>query len=110
MASPRRSSTRPAGGRRHATRTSIAAYEELRAEQKELGKQIPKASAEERTALLARTKELADQVKKADAAENEASAAFDLLLQGRAGNLVVDGVPVGGEDDYVVLEERGTTA
>ena len=88
-------------------RSSIAAYEELRAEQKELGRLIPKASPEERTALLARTKELADQVKKAEAAEKDAGAAFDLLLKA-VPNLIIDGVPVGGEDDYVVLEERGT--
>jgi seryl-tRNA synthetase len=88
-------------------RSSIAAYEALRAEQKELGKLIPKATPEERTALLARTKELADQVKKAEAAEKDAGAAFDLLLRA-VPNLIIDGVPVGGEDDYVVLEERGT--
>ena len=88
-------------------RSSIAAYEELRAEQKELGKKIPKASPEERTELLARTKELADQVKKAEAAEKDAAAAFDLLHKA-VPNLIIDGVPVGGEDDYVVLEERGT--
>jgi seryl-tRNA synthetase len=88
-------------------RSSIAAYEGLRAEQKELGKKIPKASPEERTALLARTKELADQVKKAEAAEKDAAAAFDLLHKA-VPNLIIDGVPVGGEEDYVVLEERGT--
>jgi seryl-tRNA synthetase len=88
-------------------RSSIAAYEGLRAEQKELGKRIPKASPEERTALLARTKELADQVKKAEAAEKDAAAAFDLLHKA-VPNLIIDGVPVGGEEDYVVLEERGT--
>jgi seryl-tRNA synthetase len=88
-------------------RSSIAAYEALRAEQKELGKLIPKATPEERTALLARTKELADQVKKAEAAEKDAGVAFDLLLKA-VPNLIIDGVPVGGEDDYVVLEERGT--
>ena len=88
-------------------RSSIAAYEDLRAEQKELGKQVPKASPEERAGLLARTKDLAEQVKRAVAAEKEASAAFDELLKA-VPNLIIDGVPVGGEDDYVVLEERGT--
>ena len=88
-------------------RSSIAAYEELRAEQKELGKLIPKASPDERTELLARTKDLADQVKKAEAAEKDAAAAFDQLLKA-VPNVIIDGVPVGGEDDYVVLEERGT--
>ncbi|HEY5787420.1 MAG TPA: serine--tRNA ligase, partial [Microlunatus sp.] len=88
-------------------RSSIAAYEGLRAEQKDLGKLIPKATPEERTELLARTKELADQVKKAEAAEKDAAVAFDVLLKA-VPNLIIDGVPVGGEDDYVVLEERGT--
>ncbi len=88
-------------------RSSIAAYEELRAEQKELGKLIPKASPDERAELLARTKDLADQVKKAEAAEKDAAAAFDQLLKA-VPNVIIDGVPVGGEDDYVVLEERGT--
>ena len=89
-----------------ARRAAIAAFEELRAEQKDLGKQIPRASGEERSALLARTKELADLVKKAEAAQNEATAAFDTVIR-EVGNLVAEGVPVGGEDDYVVLETLG---
>ena len=90
-----------------ARRSAIAAYEQLRAEQKDLGKRIPKASVEERTELLARTKELADQVKKAEAADKDAAATFDRLLRA-VPNLIIDGVPAGGEDDYVVLEHRGT--
>lgn len=39
-----------------ARRAAIAAYEELRAEQKELGKQIPRASGDERAQLLGRTR------------------------------------------------------
>ena len=89
-----------------ARRTAIAAYEELRAEQKDLGKRIPKATPEERAELLSRTKELADQVKKAEAADKEVGEAFDQLLR-TVPNLVIDGVPVGGEDDYVVLEHHG---
>jgi seryl-tRNA synthetase len=46
-------------------------------------------------------------VKKAEAAEKDAAAAFDLLHKA-VPNLIIDGVPVGGEEDYVVLEERGT--
>jgi len=90
-----------------ARRASIAAYEALRAEQKELGKQIPRASAEERVELLGRTKELAEQVKKAEAAERDAGESFDRLLKA-VPNLIIDGVPAGGEDNFVVLEERGT--
>ena len=81
-----------------ARRTAIARYEELRAEQKELGKHVAKASGEERQALLERTKELADLVKKADAGVPRC-AAFDQMLK-LVGNLVANGVPLGGEDDY----------
>jgi seryl-tRNA synthetase len=89
-----------------ARRDAIAAYEELRAEQKELGKQVSRARGDERAALLERTRELADLVKKADAAQQEVSAVFDQLLR-QVGNLVAEGVPEGGEDDYVVLETCG---
>ncbi|MCW2804461.1 MAG: seryl-tRNA synthetase [Propionibacteriaceae bacterium] len=88
-------------------RSAIGQYEALRAAQKDLGKQVSRAQGDERVALLARTKELAEQVKKADVAQNEAAATFHRLLLG-VGNLVQDGVPVGGEDDYVVLETHGT--
>ena len=46
-----------------ARRAAISAFETARAEQKELGKQIPGAKGDEKAALLARTKELAGQVK-----------------------------------------------
>ncbi len=90
-----------------ARRNAIARYEELRAEQKNLGKLISRAQGEERAGLLARTKELADLVKKAEAAQNEISGVFDAMLK-QVGNLVFDDVPPGGEDDYVVLETLGT--
>ncbi|MET0694111.1 MAG: serine--tRNA ligase, partial [Propionibacteriaceae bacterium] len=89
-----------------ARRLAIAAFEELRAEQKGLGKQISRAQGDERVALLSRTKELADLVKKAEAAQTEISAAFDTMLR-QVGNIVAEDVPPGGEDDYVVLETLG---
>ncbi len=88
-------------------RAAIAEFEGLRAEQKDLGKQIPKASGDEKARLLARTKELADGVKKTDAAVTEAEARFRGVMA-QFGNLVGDGVPAGGEDDYVVLETHGS--
>jgi seryl-tRNA synthetase len=42
---------------------AIAEFEAKRAEQKQLGKQIPQAQGDEKAALLARTKELAAEVK-----------------------------------------------
>jgi seryl-tRNA synthetase len=90
-----------------ARRNAIAHYEELRAEQKALGKQVAQASGGQRASLLSRTKELADMVKKAEAAQNEIAIAFDQMLR-QVGNLVFDDVPLGGEDDYVVLDTLGT--
>src|SRR3954454_4898437 len=89
-----------------ARRGAISRYEELRAEQKDLGKRVARAAGDDRTALLARTRELADDVKKADAAQSEASPEFHALLK-QVGNLVFPDVPPGGEDDYVVLETHG---
>jgi seryl-tRNA synthetase len=88
-------------------RQAIAAYESARAEQKDLGKQIPKAQGEERASLLTKTKELAEQVKTNEAAAKELETEFNELLLG-VGNLVFDDVPDGGEDDYVVREAIGT--
>ncbi|ALN15015.1 serine--tRNA ligase [Acidipropionibacterium acidipropionici] len=89
--------------RRHA----IAAHESLRAEQKGLGKKIAKASGDEKTELLARTKHIAAEVaglkKEAEAAEERF-----LELDKTLGNIVIDGVPVGGEDEGEVLETVGT--
>lgn len=88
-------------------RAAIATFESCRAEQKELGKQIPRASGEEKDALLAKTKDLAQQVKTAEQASRDAETRFnDQLL--KLGNLVADDVPAGGEDDYVVLETHGS--
>ncbi|MFP5283885.1 MAG: serine--tRNA ligase [Actinomycetes bacterium] len=89
-----------------ARRDAIARYEELRAEQKNLGRQVSRAKGEERAVLLVGTRDLADLVKQADAVVAEVSGVFDSLLR-QVGNLVAEGVPYGGEDDYVVLETNG---
>jgi len=88
-------------------RELIASSEALRAEQKELSRRVPRASAEEKPALLARTRELSQQVKDAASDAETAKVTFDeLMLQ--LPNLVIDGVPTGGEDDLYVIESHGT--
>ena len=57
-------------------RASVSAADELRAEQKELGRSVGKASPEDRPALLARAKELAARVKEAESLEAEANEAL----------------------------------
>ncbi|MCX4692129.1 serine--tRNA ligase [Streptomyces sp. NBC_01408] len=88
-------------------RSSGMRFDELRNEQKSLGKLIPKASPEERAELLKRAEQLKQDVKAAEAEQNEADeAAKKLLLQ--LGNIVHKDVPVGGEEDFTVLETHGT--
>ncbi|WP_027286865.1 serine--tRNA ligase [Ruania albidiflava] len=88
-------------------RALLSAFENQRAEQKQVSKSVGKASPEERPAVLAHAKALAEQVKAAEADANEAQAELDRLLT-QLPNLVLDGVPAGGEDDYVVLRTVGT--
>nr|WP_314140923.1 serine--tRNA ligase [uncultured Rhodococcus sp.] len=87
-------------------RAAVLAGDQLRAEQKALGKQVGKASAEDRPALLAGASELAAKVKAAQAAEAEADAALDTAHRAIS-NIVQDGTPAGGEDDFVLLETVG---
>ncbi len=90
-----------------ARRANIQAFETMRAEQKDLGKQVAQASGDEKAALLSRTKQLSADVKTAQAAADEAGATYDDLMK-QLGNLVIDGVPTGGEDDLYVVETVGT--
>jgi len=88
-------------------RSAIAEYERLRAEQKTLGKRIPQAAAEEKTALLEQTKELAARVKAAEAAQTEAEDLWRSTMM-EIPNVAADEAPAGGEDEYRVIETIGT--
>ncbi|WP_432560081.1 serine--tRNA ligase [Granulicoccus sp. GXG6511] len=90
-----------------ARRSSIATFEALRAEQKGMGKQVARAQGEEKQALLARTKDLAAQVKETEAASKQADVDFEELLR-TIPNLIIPGVPHGGEEDFEILEHIGT--
>ena len=90
-----------------ARRSGIATFDRLRAEQKELGRLIPKAQGDEKAGLLARTKQLAAEVKAAQEQSEAAGERFNELIM-QLGNIVIDGVPRGGEDDDgVVIETVG---
>ncbi|MCG8917660.1 serine--tRNA ligase [Actinokineospora sp. PR83] len=88
-------------------RSAISRADNLRAEQKLFGKQVGKARGEEREALLAKGKEMSAEVKAAEAEQGEAARAFDAAHRALP-NLVDPAAPVGGEDDYAVLEHVGT--
>lgn len=89
-----------------ANREALARFESLRAEQKSMGKSVAAAKGEQRDALLARAKELAQQVKEAQVAADESAAQITELARS-IDNIVLEDVPAGGEDDYVVLREVG---
>lgn len=89
-----------------ARRAAISAADTLRAEQKAASKNIGSARPEDRPALLERAKALAGDVRDAEVREAAAESAFtDAHLA--IPNVVMDGVPAGGEDDFTVLEVVG---
>ena len=92
-----------------ARRRAIARADSLRADQKAASKQVGAASSEERPALLQRAKELADQVKAAEAQHSDVEHAFTAAHMAIP-NVILDGVPAGGEDDYTVLDVVGEPA
>jgi seryl-tRNA synthetase len=90
-----------------AWRKALLEFENLRAEQNAASKLVAAAPKEEKAALVASMQELSARVKAADAAAAEAQTALDEVLW-KIENVVIEGVPTGGEDDYVVLREVGT--
>jgi len=89
-----------------ARRAAITGFEELRAEQNAFGKQVAKAPKEEKAALVAQAQQLAARVKEAQQVATEAEAYF-ADVAGRIQNPVLDGVPAGGEADFITLREVG---
>ena len=92
-----------------ARRAAIGAYETQRAEQNAFGKQVATAPKEEKAALVAQAQVLAASVKAAQQAVTDAEATFASVVGG-IGNVVLDGVPAGGEDDWALVREVGTPA
>jgi seryl-tRNA synthetase len=87
-------------------RAALAAFEELRAEQNAFGKRVAQAPKEEKAALVAQVKDLAERVKQAQAAANE-TAELATAAVARIENVVIEGVPAGGEENFVELRRVG---
>jgi seryl-tRNA synthetase len=88
-------------------RTAISEFEIIRAEQNLLSKSVGAAKGDEKAAILEKAKELAGRVKAADAKRAEAEAkANELAL--KIANIIDPKAPIGGEADFVVIEEIGT--
>lgn len=90
-------------------RSAIAESETLRASQKALGKQVAQAKGDEKQALLAEAQQLAARVKELTQAAADAEADFTKTV-GAIQNPIIDGVPAGGEDNFVTLREVGEKA
>ena len=89
-----------------ARRAAISTADNLRAEQKTVSKRVGAASAEDRPSVLSQAKGLAAQVKAAEAQQTEAEQALTAAHLAIS-NVIIDGVPAGGEDDFVVLDTVG---
>ncbi|MGN6326981.1 serine--tRNA ligase [Pseudolysinimonas sp.] len=89
-----------------ARRAAITAFESDRAEQNAFGKVVAKAPKEEKAALVAQAQELAARVKAGQQRVSDAEADF-ARIAGAIGNIVLDGVPAGGEDDFITLKTVG---
>ena len=89
-----------------ARREAITRFESLRAEQNAFGKAVAAAPKDEKAALVAQAQQLAARVK--DAQHAVTAAEEDVVrIVGALPNLVLDGVPAGGEADFVTLREVG---
>lgn len=87
-------------------RSSLQAFEDRRAEQKALSKSIGKTAPEERASVMERAKAMAEEVKQLETASNAAAEEFTKAMYAIP-NLIEEGVPQGGEDDYTVLKHVG---
>jgi len=90
-----------------ARRDAISAFEKLRAEQNAHGKLVAAAPKQEKAALVAAAQDLSERVKAAEKLASEAGEEFTRVAGG-IGNIIITGVPAGGEDNFVTLREVGS--
>ncbi len=92
--------------RREAISAADAARAEQKAFSKEMGQKMRSASDDEKQALREEGKQKADSVKKLEEAQAKAEQAVN-DLQMQISNIVQEGAPAGGEDDFVTLDVVG---
>ena len=88
------------------SKAALSEFETIRAEQNTLSKSVGAAKGDEKAALLENAKELANKVKAADAKRSELEAKTREHLL-KISNLIDLEAPVGGEEDFKVIEEIG---
>ena len=87
-------------------RKALADFESLRAEQNAHSKLVATAPKDQKASLVAEAGALSAKVKAANELAGSAAEELDRVIW-QIENVVLDGVPAGGEADYVVLKEVG---
>lgn len=87
-------------------RQLLAKFESLRAQQNQHSKLVATAPKEEKAALVQQAQQLSADVKAADAAANLADEELAKVLY-KIENVVIEDVPHGGEENFVVIKEVG---
>ena len=90
-------------------RTASGEFETLRAQQNAVGKAVAVAPKAEKAELVARAQELSARVKAAQQVAGDAETDFTRIV-GSIANPIIDGVPAGGEENFVTLREVGDKA
>jgi seryl-tRNA synthetase len=87
-------------------RKALADFESLRAEQNAHSKLVATAPKDQKASLVAEAGALSAKVKAANERAGSAAEELDRVIW-QIENVVLDGVPAGGEADYVVIKEVG---
>jgi seryl-tRNA synthetase len=87
-------------------RKALADFESLRAEQNAHSKIVATAPKDQKASLVAEAGALSAKVKAANELAGSAAEELDRVIW-QIENVVLDGVPAGGEADYVVIKEVG---
>jgi seryl-tRNA synthetase len=88
-------------------RAALLEYETLRAQQNAHGKLVAAAPKDEKATLIAQGQQMAADVKTLEASANRADTELMLVLN-KIENVIIEGVPAGGEDDFILVREVGT--
>ena len=88
-------------------RAAVTEFETLRQEQNTLSKSVSAAKGDEKAALLENAKALADKVKAADSKRAQVEEQTKALIL-QLSNLLDTQAPIGGEEDFLIIEHVGT--
>ncbi|ASY26951.1 serine--tRNA ligase [Candidatus Planktophila versatilis] len=88
-------------------RAAVIEFETLRQEQNTLSKSVGAAKGDEKASLLENAKALADKVKAADTKRAQVEEQTKALIL-QLSNLLDTQAPIGGEEDFLIIEHVGT--